>query len=175
LPKDIPICYIDLKPNSERNGKMPTLKQETAIRKVSENIGKPIGEIMRESGYSESTSKTPQRLTESKAWTQLMEDYIPDDTLLDKHKEALNATKQIGAQILIDKEGKTISKENEGMIEVPDQITRLKAVELGYRVKGKLRPEEGATLEAKILVIPSELIAKYDTTVTPDTSNSSQG
>ena len=152
-----------------------TLKQQAALEKVSENIGRPLGEIMREVGYSVSTSETPQRLTESKAWIELMDEHIPDGDLLIKHKEALNAVKPIGAQILIDKDGNTISKENEGMIEVPDQVVRLKAVELGYRVKGKLKPEDGAASETKILVIPSELINKYDTPTAPDAGDSSAG
>ena len=151
-----------------------TIKQKKAIEKVVENGGN-VSRAMIDVGYSPATAKTPQKLTESKAWIQLMEEYIPDDKLLVKHEEALEATKQIGAQILIDKDGKTISKENEGMIEVPDHVVRLKAVELGYRVKGKLRPEEGATLEANILVIPSELINKYDKPTTPDTGDSSAG
>jgi len=149
-----------------------TLRQKAAIKKVVENGG-IVSKAMRDAKYSPKTAKNPKKLTQSKAWMQLMEQYIPDGSLLKKHKEALNATKPIGAQILIDKDGETINKENEGMIEVPDQVVRLKAVELGYRVKGKLRPEEGASIEAKILVIPSELIKKYDTPITPDTINSS--
>lgn len=149
-----------------------TQKQKIAIEKVMENHGN-VSRAMREAGYDDTTAKNPKNLTQSKAWIQLMEEQIPDTELLKKHKEALNAVKQIGAQILIDKDGKTISKENEGLIEVPDQVVRLKAVELGYRVKGKLRPEEGASLEAKILVIPAELINKYDTTSSQDTSGSS--
>ena|SRR3990167_8911942 len=149
-----------------------TFKQKAAIVKVVENHGN-VSRAMLEVGYDPTTAKNPKNLTESKAWIQLMEQYIPDDKLLVKHEEALEAVKPIGAQILIDKEGKTITKENEGMIEVPDHVVRLKAVELGYRVKGKLRPEEGASIEAKILVIPSELINKYDTTITPDTGDSS--
>lgn len=151
-----------------------TIKQKKAIKKVVENGGN-VSRAMIESGYSPATAKTPQKLTESKAWIQLMDQYIPDDKLLVKHEEALEATKPIGAQILIDKDGKTISKENEGMIEVPDHAVRLKAVELGYRVKGKLRPEEGASIEAKILVIPSELINKYDSTTPSDTGGRSTG
>lgn len=153
---------------------MSTLKQKKAIQKVMENHGN-VSRAMLEVGYDPTTAKNPKNLTQSKAWMELMDQYIPDDRLLKKHEQALDAVKQIGAQILIDKDGKTITKDNEGMIEVPDQVVRLKAVELGYRVKGKLRPEEGASLEAKILVIPSELISKYDSTVTPDASNSSQG
>ena len=127
-----------------------------------------------EAGYALSTAnKQPPTVMKAKSWLKLMDQYIPDGKLLQKHKEALDAVKQIGAQILIDKDGKIISKENEGMIEVPDNPVRLKAIELGYRVKGKLKPEEGASLQAKILVIPSELISKYDTPASSDTSNSS--
>jgi len=149
-----------------------TLRQKAAIKNVVENGGN-VSKAMRDAKFSPKTAKTPKKLTNSKAWMELMEQYLPDDKLLIKHEEALEATKPIGAQILIDKDGETISKENEGMIEVPDQVVRLKAVELGYRVKGKLRPEEGASIEAKILVIPSELIKKYDTPITQDASDSS--
>lgn len=151
-----------------------TQRQRKAIKNVVENGGN-VSRAMINAGYDSTTAKNPKKLTESKAWIQLMDDHIPDDQLLIKHKEALEAVKQIGAQILIDKDGKAITKENEGMIEVPDQIVRLKAVELGYRVKGKLRPEEGASSEVKILVIPSELISKYDTPITPDTGTGSTG
>jgi len=151
-----------------------TIKQKIAIEKVVENHGN-VSRAMLEAGYDPTTAKNPKNLTQSKSWMVLMDQYIPDDKLLAKHEEALEAVKPIGAQILIDKDGKTISKENEGMIEVPDHVVRLKAVELGYRVKGKLRPEEGAGLEAKILVIPTELINKYDTATTPNTIDSSTG
>jgi len=149
-----------------------TLKQRKAAKKVVENHGN-VSRAMIDAGYKPATAKNPKNLTQSKAWTQLMEQYLPDDKLLEKHDEALDAVKSIGAQILIDKDGKTISKENEGMIEVPDNRTRLKAVELGYRVKGKLRQEEGINIEANILVIPDELLKKYE--ITPDTSDSSKG
>ena len=109
-----------------------TIRQQTAIQKVVENGGN-VSRAMLDAGYSPATANTPQKLTESKAWIKLMEQYIPDDKLLKKHDEALESVKQIGAQILIDKAGKVVSKENEGMIEVPDYPTRLKAVELGYR------------------------------------------
>jgi hypothetical protein len=47
---------------------------------------------MREAGYSESTSETPSRLTDSKAWQEAMEKFLPDDDLLKAHKELLAAT-----------------------------------------------------------------------------------
>lgn len=138
-----------------------TIKQKKAIEKVVGNGGN-VTKAMIEAGYSPNTANTPQKLTESKAWVELMDQYIPDDKLLLKHQEAMEATKPIGAQILIDKDGKTISKENEGVIEVPDHMVRLKAVELGYKVKGKLIENNIKVDKAKILVMPSELIIKYD-------------
>jgi len=151
-----------------------TIRQKNRARIIGKN--RTAQAELLEAGYAPSTAKKqPPTVMKAKGWLKLMDKYLPDNDLLVKHKEALNAVKQIGAQILIDKNGETITKENEGMIEVPDQAIRLKAVELGYRVKGKLRPEEGVSNEVKILVIPSELIKKYDTTITPNTSDSSAG
>ena len=60
------------------------------IKNLSENVGKPIGEAMREAGYSESTSKTPKRLTERLGWKELMDRHLPDDLLAQVHSELLH-------------------------------------------------------------------------------------
>jgi len=61
---------------------------------MSENIrkggSKTTGQILKEAGYSESVSKSPQRVTESKGWQELMEEYFPSEYLLKKHKKLLN-------------------------------------------------------------------------------------
>lgn len=73
---------------------MATTKQKIAIQKMSENIGNPnpksTGEILRESGYSDSISKSPKRVLESKGWSELMEEYFPPEKLLKIHKKLLN-------------------------------------------------------------------------------------
>ena len=99
---------------------MATLKQKKAIEALSENIGKPMGEIMRESGYSESNSKTPKRLTESDGWKELIDENIPDKDLAKVHKEGLGATKRML------------------MGEEPDYAVRHKYLETGYKIKGKM-------------------------------------
>lgn len=101
-----------------------TIKQKKAIENVVENGGN-VSRAMLDAGYSPATAKTPQKLTETKAWTELMEDYLPDDKLLAKHQEALEATKIHGSLTEPDRE-------------VPDIPTRLKAVELGYKLKRKM-------------------------------------
>ena len=71
------------------------------------------------------TAKNPKNLTESSAWKEMMEKYLPDGKLLQKHEEALEATKW-----------NDFTGERE-----EDHTTRLKAVELGYKLKRKLGPE----------------------------------
>lgn len=114
---------------------MPTLKQKKAVEILSENIGKPIGEAMLEAGYAESTSLTPQLLTESKGWQELVEDKLPDSELLRVHREGLEATK---SDKLILKIG---GEEEMKLIETPDYATRHKYLETAYKIKNKTKEE----------------------------------
>jgi len=52
---------------------MATIKQEKALDKMVENGGS-TAQAMRESGYSEATINTPQKLTESDGFKQLLEE-----------------------------------------------------------------------------------------------------
>jgi len=118
---------------------MSTLKQKKASKLVE--IGRTLGEVMVEAGYSPNTAKAPTKLTNSKGWIELMDKYLPDDEVLAEHQKGLHATKPIGALVIIKKDGEreVIYKDNEGVIEVDDTPTRLKAVELAYKVKGKMK------------------------------------
>jgi hypothetical protein len=82
-------------------------------------------EVMEKAGYSPITATHPKKVTESKAWPILMEERLPDDKLLEVHNQGLEAVKIHGSLTEPDKY-------------VPDIPTRLKAVELGYKVKGRL-------------------------------------
>jgi hypothetical protein len=98
-----------------------TIKQKIAIQEMVVNGGVASAAMLK-AGYSPNTAKTPQKLTESKAWPELLEKYLPDDKLLKTHDEALQATKW-----------NDFTGERE-----PDHTTRLKAVDMGYKVKGKM-------------------------------------
>jgi hypothetical protein len=56
---------------------MASKNAENVAKKISENIRKGkkviLGEIIEESGYSESTSKSPQRVTETKSFKKAIE------------------------------------------------------------------------------------------------------
>ena len=61
---------------------MATEKQKRAVKALSEDIGS-IGKAMRKAGYSESTSKTPKRLTERVGFEQLCKNAgLTDDFIL---------------------------------------------------------------------------------------------
>jgi hypothetical protein len=103
-----------------------TIKQEETAKKLValtiQNGRKPcMAEALRQAGYSPVTAEHPDKLTKSKAWPELLEKYLPDDKLLRTHDEALQATKW-----------NDFTGERE-----PDHTTRLKAVDMGYKVKGK--------------------------------------
>lgn len=134
-----------------------TIKQAEALKKIAENHGN-VSRTMLEVGYSPNTAKKPSNLTDSKAWKKAMETQLPDDKLLEAHSDALTAMKW-----------NDFTGERE-----KDHQVRLKAVELGYKVKGRL--QSGNTFnveEQKILVIPSELIDKY--AISSDAEPSSEG
>lgn len=108
---------------------MTTLKQKKATTLIMESHGKlPVSRAMLEAGYDPTTAKNPKNLTESKGWKELLEKHLPDNRLLEVHNEALDAVK-------------IVSSHTEPDYTVPDVPTRLRAVELGYKVKGKLQPD----------------------------------
>lgn len=101
---------------------MATFKQKLTAKHLVENGGN-IGAAMRAAGYSKATAKTPQKLTLSKGWQDLMDDIFPDKALLIKHRQLLNAKK-------------TIFVGNKKYL-ISDNVALAKALDLAYKLKGK--------------------------------------
>ena len=126
-----------------------TQKQIAVAKDLTENLGKPIGQAMLDAGYKPSVEKSPQLITQSKAWREAMDEYLPDDKLFERHREALDATKVISARIT----NKDADIDTDDFIEVPDHPTRLKAVELGYKTKGyAVDPSAGLTINGPVQI-----------------------
>lgn len=70
------------------NTTTPTARQKMAIKILVEEGGSVSG-AMRKAGYSVETAKTPSKLTSTPAWKELMEKYLPDLLLAQKHRELL--------------------------------------------------------------------------------------
>jgi hypothetical protein len=108
---------------------MATVRQIKAIERVVENHGN-ISKSMREAGYPEITAKNPKNLTESKAWQDFIEEYLPDIDLASKHKELLNASR-------LDHMVFATGPRNEG-----DRLDWLKRRRAEYEEKGREFKEE---------------------------------
>lgn len=120
-----------------------TIKQKALAKELLGNDSTTMKDAMIAVGYSENTATHPSTVTESKGFQELMESYLPDTDMLTVHQEGLKAMKQLNALVMVregvDGKTETTYKDNEGVIEVPDHPTRAKFLELGYKVKGRLK------------------------------------
>lgn len=127
------------------SSKQPTIKQQKAFENVVENHGN-ISKAMRDAGYDDTTAKNPKNLTESKAWEDFVEEYLPDKLINEKIREGLDANKQLAARVIFRKDAPTSQSAGElplansttdDFIEVPDYAVRHKYVETAVKVKGR--------------------------------------
>lgn len=137
---------------------MPTPRQQRAIAIYVENRGEvSVGESMRRAGYSDASAKNPSNLTKSMDWQEAMEHFLPDDKLLNVHAGLLEAKKLDKAefptwldqaeirQMILDQGGTPRNYETNpitGMVAVwywiPDVMAQRAALELAYKLKGKM-------------------------------------
>lgn len=136
---------------------MATLKQKRLARKIVENRSPDMKTAMLEVGYSMATAIKPSQVTNSIGWNELMEKYLPDEDLLQVHQEGLHANKVVSAVIV----GKDANEKTNDFIEVPDVPTRLKAVELGYKVKGKLKDTPNSLTQNNFFDLAKQQREKY--------------
>lgn len=68
------------------------IKAQKVAGLLTENPGMSVGEAMRETGYALTTSLKPSNLTKSKAWSELLDEYLPQNEILDTHKALLRAS-----------------------------------------------------------------------------------
>lgn len=108
---------------------MATIKQKRAAKIKLENPKKPMGQVMIEAGYSPKTAVTPNQVTESKGWLDLMEEYLPDKHLGEKHREFLDTPR-------------ITRKYQKGEIEYETEETSpeaVKALDMAYKLKGRYK------------------------------------
>lgn len=103
---------------------MATNKQKALAKKILHNPSMEMGEAMKEVGYSENTR--PHDVANTESWQKLVEKMLPDEKVLLRHAEGLDATK-------------VVSSHTEPDYEVADYGVRKQYVELAYKVKGKLK------------------------------------
>lgn len=132
---------------------MATIKQKKAIKAITENHGN-LYQGMIKAGYTHNTAKKPSNLTESKAWDELMDEYLSDEDLSEKHQQLLNATgiaHQVYPLNVTDKQITDLLKEANCQVKrfmhsefqthvwyfAPDNRARKDALDMAYKLKGR--------------------------------------
>ena len=112
-------------------------------------------------GYSKSTAKRTNKITETKGWKYLVDKYINEETLAKVHAEGLAATKY---------ESRLTGKGESELQEVPDYSVRHKYLESGYKVRGKYA-QEGNNNNILVINIAGESAQRYETISRPSTDS----
>ena len=95
---------------------------------VVENGGKSASSAIRKAGYGKSMSRNPQKLTKTKTWEDLMEEFMPESLISKVHNEQMSATKPVVIA---------------GKVKMfPDNDARLKATDMGIKLRGKYAPDQ---------------------------------
>ncbi len=142
----------------KKNPKEPTQKQKLLAKKMVENGGKSLSKSMKDVGYSDAYASNPQKLKKTQGWQSIMDKYFSDTKLGKKHAQLLEARsiehytfpnsmtdKQIIDTILEGAPGSKVIniQRNQAWarahFSVPDNITQFKSLELGYKVKSKIK------------------------------------
>lgn len=133
---------------------MATIKQKKAFKKAVENGGN-VSRAMIESDYSPATAKTPQKLTTSKGWQELLDKHLPDKLLAEKHRELLNKKEVVTKNNVTTGEVDTIET---GEIDVT-AVT--KGLDMAYKLKGRYANEDGGN-KTLVLIVSGESAKRYN-------------
>lgn len=110
---------------------MATVKQKLVAQKVAK--GSSVSKAMREVGYSETTASHPSKVTRAKGFKELMEKYLPDKLLMEKHQELLTVPKKVR---------KFMKGELEYEYEEVDSNAIGKGLDMAYKLKGSYSAEK---------------------------------
>jgi len=120
---------------TKKPNRKPSIKQQRAIDNVVENGGN-ISKGMRDAGYSIETAKNPSKLTNSRAWLEIMDEYLPDETLAEIHNKLLTKEEVIVRNNMSTGEMEVIPT---GQIDV--QAVKA-GLDMAYKLKGSYAPEK---------------------------------
>lgn len=158
----------------------PTDKQKAFVKAKLENPGISNYQAAIRAQYSPNTAKNAQKRIVEKDGTiaamnewrkKLRERGLGEEKLLDKYEQWIDAKKAVSARIT----SRDADSTTDDFIDVDDYQTQLKAGEW-LREDFGIKQTSTSALNIhgdKVLVIPSELIAKYG--LTPDPVDSSPG
>lgn len=135
--------------------KKPTERQIKAVELMLANNKKPRSkrktkeQILLEAGYAATTAKTKiGPIQQSDGWKALMNQYLPDDLLIKRHRELLNKRETMTIVKGYTGKGKDKKPVYEKIDLGPESVAVAKALDMGYKLKGTYAPEKSAVLHA---------------------------
>lgn len=134
-----------------KNKTTPTLKQRKAVKNTIENGGN-IGKGMRDAGYSESTANNPKKITDSKSWEDLMQEYLPDKLLTKKHRELLTVPRKIKTYLKGDLQTETEEVDSTAISRGLDMAYKLKNKYAATKIKFEDENEDMSDIELEDLI-----------------------
>lgn len=112
------------------------LKHRLVLKQVEKNMkagkGGSVALAMKDLGYSDDYADSAH-IKNTNTWKELLESTLPDATLLKVHKEGLKAESTLYA---------TSDGEISDTMTVPDNNSRFKYLDSGYKLKGKYAPTQ---------------------------------
>lgn len=111
---------------------MSDIKQAVVAARIVEDRRVSQQQAMIQAGYSKSYATHPHQLKNTKSWKELMEQFIPETLVAQKHMELLTAKKVKRLYV----KGELQAEEEE----VDTQAVG-KGVEMAYKLRGKYAPE----------------------------------
>lgn len=112
--------------------KAPSVRMVKTAKAMVGKGGKSFAQAAREAGYSEAIVNTPAKITKSKSWQALMDEYLPQDLIARKHQELLEAEETIFIP-----RGKEILERKR-----PDHMARRAGIDMAHKLRGNYAPEK---------------------------------
>lgn len=144
------------------NNGVVALKHKMVIKSLNKKLGKgekaTMTKAMMENGYSQSYAESGQ-ITKKKTWKQLMEHFLPDSLIAEKHHELLEAKDlsyfvfprmmkddeiesrmlEAGIKLVV---VRASDKGKMAFYSKADMKARKDGIDLAYKIKGKMAPEK---------------------------------
>lgn len=156
---------------------MATQKQRKTAEKLVENRGS-VSAAMRDAGYTAASAKNPKNVTKSKGWQELMDEYLPDIDVAKVHHDLLNA---MAIEHMVFPLAVSDDEIRELLAEVnckarkfqhgdsgthvwywtADNAARKAAVEMAYKLKGRLQTKVDVTSGGEGIFGQSKLTIEF--------------
>ncbi len=137
---------------------MATVKQKVAFKEVVN--GSTLTAAMKKAKYSPKSAKRTNKLTATKGWGELVEDFISDKKLAKVHGEGLSATTYFNE--IVGRDSKGAPEYN--LKQIPDFSVRHKYLESGYKLKGRYAERTGD--RTLVVIIAGQSSQRYGVNAT---------